>query len=115
MVNFNYVVFLNGGRQANKSIPFTSTPMYINTNTMNPPNIILIGFRGTGKTTISMQLAEVLGLQRVSTDQRVMERLGMSIASFVEQFGWAEFRRIEHEEIQALRTMLQGKDRKSVV
>jgi shikimate kinase len=68
-------------------------------------NIILIGFRGTGKTTLSTECAVQLGLQRISTDERVVERLGMSIAEFVQQRGWAEFRRIEHEEIRAL----QGK------
>lgn len=63
-------------------------------------NIILIGFRGTGKSTISTLLAERLGMKRVSTDERATERCGMSIRDFVEQHGWAAFRQIEQECIR---------------
>ena len=60
-------------------------------------NLVLIGFRGTGKTTVSTKLAQNLGLKRLSTDDRATERCGMSIAAYVEQHGWAAFRHIEHE------------------
>jgi shikimate kinase len=72
---------------------------------MNAANIILIGFRGTGKSTLSVGTARMLGFQRISTDERVIERLGTNIADFVANHGWAEFRRIEHEQIRALQGM----------
>lgn len=65
-------------------------------------NLVFIGFRGTGKSTLSAECARILGLERISTDERITERIGCSIAEFVAAHGWAEFRRIEHEEIQAL-------------
>lgn len=67
---------------------------------MTSPTIILIGFRGTGKSTISALLAEKLGWKRLSTDELAAERCGMSIRDVVEQRGWAEFRRIEAECIR---------------
>lgn len=60
-------------------------------------NLVLIGFRGTGKTTISTALAATLGRPRFSTDDMASERCGTSIRDFVEQHGWEEFRRIERE------------------
>jgi shikimate kinase len=60
-------------------------------------NLILIGFRGTGKTTISTKIAQSLDWKRFSTDDMAMERCGMSIAAFVGEHGWAAFRQIEHE------------------
>ena len=60
-------------------------------------NLVLIGFRGTGKTTISTALADMLGRPRFSTDDMASERCGTNIRDFVEQHGWEEFRRIERE------------------
>ncbi len=66
----------------------------------SPRNLVFIGFRGTGKTTISLECAAQRGAERISTDEQVTKRLGMSIADFVHEHGWAEFRRHEHEEIR---------------
>ncbi|MFY7999453.1 MAG: shikimate kinase, partial [Candidatus Kapaibacteriota bacterium] len=46
-------------------------------------NLILIGFRGTGKTTISTKIAQSLDWKRFSTDDMATERCGMSISAFV--------------------------------
>ena len=69
-------------------------------------NIVLIGFRGTGKSTLSQELALRLGRMRISTDDLAMERCGMSITDFVREQGWSEFRRIETDCIASL----QGKE-----
>lgn len=66
-------------------------------------NLVLIGFRGTGKSTLSQELSVRLRRKRISTDEVATERAGMSISDFVSQHGWAEFRRIETECIAALR------------
>jgi shikimate kinase len=71
-------------------------------------NLVFIGFRGTGKSTLSTECAKKLGWKRVSTDERVTERLGMTIAEYVNIHGWAAFRAVEHEEIRALQGIEQA-------
>jgi len=62
-------------------------------------NLVLIGYRCTGKTTIGEILAEKLGWPLVDTDTLVQERAGRSIQAIVEEGGWADFRRREREAI----------------
>lgn len=59
--------------------------------------IALIGFRGTGKTTLAQRTAQVLGCPCFSTDALVEQALGMSIRECVEQRGWQAFRQSERE------------------
>lgn len=65
-------------------------------------NIVLIGYRATGKTTVSKLLAEQTGLKRVSSDEEVEKRLGCTIAEYVEGNGWPGFRRLEAEVVNEL-------------
>jgi shikimate kinase len=74
---------------------------------MIPPSIVLIGFRGTGKSTLARHLAQTLGWERVSTDERVtvgilMDGAGESIADFVERMGWSAFREREYNAVATL-------------
>jgi shikimate kinase len=62
-------------------------------------NLILIGYRCTGKTTIGRLLATRLGWPLVDTDTLVQERAGKSIKEIVASAGWPEFRRLECEVI----------------
>jgi shikimate kinase len=62
-------------------------------------NLVLIGYRCTGKTTIGRILAEKLGWPLVDTDTLVQQRAGKSIKEIVEAGGWPEFRRLEHEVV----------------
>ena len=62
-------------------------------------NLVLIGYRCTGKTTIGQILAEKLAWPLVDTDTLVQERAGRSIQEIVEEGGWADFRRRERETI----------------
>ncbi len=65
-------------------------------------NIVLIGYRATGKTTVSKLLAEKTGMRRVSSDEEVEKRLGCAIADYVAENGWLEFRRLEAEIVNEL-------------
>jgi shikimate kinase len=67
------------------------------------PNLVLIGYRGTGKTSVGARLAE--GLQRpfVDLDQVLVREAGQSIADIVAQGGWAEFRRLEKQLVARYR------------
>lgn len=59
-------------------------------------NIVLIGYRGSGKSTIGHMLADRLGLQFVDTDDLTCQRLGVdTIAQAWDRFGESEWRRSE--------------------
>lgn len=55
-------------------------------------NLVLIGYRGTGKTTIGRRLAEELGLTYVGLDAEIVRREGLSIPEIVARHSWAYFR-----------------------
>ncbi len=60
-------------------------------------NIVLIGMRGSGKTSVAKILACKLNKQFFDIDQLICKQTCMSIASLVEQYGWEYFRRAESE------------------
>ncbi len=61
------------------------------------PNLVLIGYRGAGKTAVGRRLAQLLSRPLVDLDQVLVEEAGQSIAELVGKKGWAEFRRREKE------------------
>jgi shikimate kinase len=69
-------------------------------------NVVLVGFMGTGKTTVGRLLAERLGWTFVDSDYQVEEKAGMSIPELFAAKGEPYFRELETE---ALRTLLSGK------
>lgn len=75
---------------------------------MNPKerNIILVGFMGTGKSTVGVMLAEMLGFSFIDTDAQVVKKAGCSIPEIFAEHGEVYFRQIEHEVIAGV---LQGK------
>lgn len=58
-------------------------------------NIMLIGFMGTGKSTVSRQLSKLLGYEEVDTDQLIVEKEGMPITDIFEKYGEDYFRTSE--------------------
>jgi len=58
-------------------------------------NIVLIGYRGTGKSTVGKAVAAKLGRQVVSTDKEIVRRAGSPIADIVAAHGWDYFRDLE--------------------
>ena len=65
-------------------------------------NIVLIGYRGTGKSVVGRILAQRLKRPYEGMDANIVKRAGMPIPSIVEQFGWPRFRDIETEEALTL-------------
>ncbi|MBI2611143.1 shikimate kinase [Candidatus Gottesmanbacteria bacterium] len=64
-------------------------------------NIVLIGMRGTGKTTIAKMLSTKLNRPYVETDQIIEERAGgKSIAVIVEENTWQGFRAMEKKVVE---------------
>ena len=58
-------------------------------------NIILIDYRGTGKSTVGRRLAVRLGRVLVSTDVEIVKRVKRTIPEIVAQEGWEYFRDLE--------------------
>ncbi len=60
-------------------------------------NIVLIGLRGSGKTTVGKILAQKLGRELVETDELVTRKAGLTIPEIVKKHGWGRFRELEEE------------------
>lgn len=65
--------------------------------------IVLIGFRGCGKTTLGRALAQRLGWDYLSTDEQIEAGSGMAIPEIVAHEGWPAFRCRERQVIAGLR------------
>ena len=64
----------------------------------SPPcreNIVLVGFMGSGKSSIGRQLAKRLGFQFLDTDQLIVDRAKKEIADIFAMDGEAAFRDLE--------------------
>ncbi len=60
-------------------------------------SIILIGFMGTGKTTIGKLLAEKLQMPLVDLDSVIVQQQQMEIDEIFARYGETKFRQLEHE------------------
>ncbi len=72
-------------------------------------NIVLIGFMGTGKSTIAHCLSEVYGYEVLEMDEEIVRREGMSIPDLFETKGESYFRNLETSlliEMQSRRGMV---------
>ena len=65
-------------------------------------NIFLIGFMGSGKSTIAKMLAEKLGVMRAEMDEMIVQEQGMPITEIFEKFGETHFRDIETDLVRRL-------------
>ena len=65
-------------------------------------NIVLVGYRGTGKSAVGAIVAERLGMPCVAMDAKIVEKVGMSIPEFVEKHDWPAFRNVESEVAREL-------------
>src|SRR5687767_14192362 len=62
-------------------------------------SIALIGYRGSGKTTIGRKLADRLWQPFVDTDELVIRKAGKSIREIFEQDGEPAFRDLESQAV----------------
>jgi shikimate kinase len=63
-------------------------------------NVVLVGYRGTGKSAVAAVLAEALGLQVVSLDAEIVRVAGKPIPEIVQQSGWPAFRDLEEQVVR---------------
>ncbi len=66
------------------------------------PVVVLVGFMGSGKSSVGRKLARSLNTSFVDSDLKVEETLGMTIATSFRIHGERYFRRIEAETIRGL-------------
>ncbi|MCU0875257.1 MAG: shikimate kinase [Pirellulaceae bacterium] len=62
-------------------------------------NVVLVGYRGTGKSAVGSLLARQLGLRAVSLDAELQRRAGKSIPDIVQEVGWPGFRDLEEQVV----------------
>ncbi|MFC5532289.1 shikimate kinase [Cohnella yongneupensis] len=55
-------------------------------------NIVIVGFMGTGKSTVSRLLSERLGWERIDTDEEIERRSGLTIPQLFAEEGEEGFR-----------------------
>ena len=61
-----------------------------------PYNIMLIGFMGSGKSTIAKYLSHILEMQDLETDEFIVKREDMTINEIFQRKGEEYFRRCEN-------------------
>jgi shikimate kinase len=65
-------------------------------------NIVLIGYRGTGKSEVGALLADRLKMACIGMDAEIVRQAGISIPEIVETYGWSKFRDMESEVTRKL-------------
>ena len=65
-------------------------------------NIILIGYRASGKTSAGRELARLLDRPFFDTDRMIFAKTGRTIREIVESGGWQAFREVEKTVIAEL-------------
>lgn len=70
-------------------------------------NIILVGFMGSGKSTVGRKLARRLGWRFRDTDSLVEQRAGMLISDIFAASGEAGFRELEAEVLSELSVTME--------
>ena len=65
-------------------------------------NIAIIGFMGTGKTTVSSALSKITGLKEINVDAYIVEKAKMSISEIFEKYGEEYFRNLETESLREI-------------
>lgn len=66
-------------------------------------NIVLIGFMGTGKTTVSRKLSEMLDIKEIDVDAYIVEREQKSINDIFKEQGEEGFRDIETASLDEIK------------
>ena len=67
-----------------------------------PPskNLYVVGFMGTGKSSISRRVARKLDMQFLDTDYQIEKAAGMPISQIFKEHGEAHFRKLEREFVE---------------
>jgi len=67
-----------------------------------PARVVLVGFMGSGKSTVGPIVAERLGYEFEDLDRRIEARAGATVAALFAERGEEAFRTLEREEARAV-------------
>jgi shikimate kinase len=73
--------------------------------TERPSRIVLVGFMGSGKTSVGRVLARKLRYRFEDMDERIEARTGRKVARIFHEDGEEAFRELEREEARALSSL----------
>ena len=73
-------------------------------NSRHLVNLALIGFMGTGKSSVGRLVAEQLHFDHLDTDEMIQLCTGRTIADIFERDGETAFRKLEQQVVQELAT-----------
>ena len=98
---------INQALPAFKLMAGQNAPFHVQHSAMNfsrrpavrKPNLALIGFMGTGKTTVGQRLSESLGFEFLDIDAAIEDSAGIPIDQIFKIKGEQAFRRMEKETI----------------
>ena len=65
-------------------------------------NIVLVGYRGAGKSSVATILAQRLSWPLISTDAEIVKKAGLSVPEIIQKRGWDYFRDVESQICQRL-------------
>lgn len=91
--------------------PFEGTLESLHHTGYESLNIVMLGYRGTGKSVISKILSEELKRKLYRVDDLIVQAAGKPIPKIVEQEGWPGFRKLEAEIV----SRVSGEARDSVI
>ncbi|MCK5699011.1 MAG: shikimate kinase, partial [Candidatus Aenigmarchaeota archaeon] len=63
-------------------------------------NVVLIGYRCTGKTQTGKIIAKALNFKFIDTDNLIEKEAKKNISKIVADDGWEKFRELEKKEIR---------------
>ena len=69
-------------------------------------NIALVGFMGTGKSTVGQMVAGMLGFRFVDTDEMIENMAGKKIADIFATEGETAFRALERQVVERLKDLV---------
>lgn len=74
-------------------------------------NIVMLGYRGTGKSIVAKILSDELGRKLYRLDDLIVQTVGKPIPEIVKQHGWVGFRKFECEVV----SQVAGEARDSII
>lgn len=97
-------IYINNPVVVNKTFPgfWKQFEKFPPTQSTGEKNIVLIGMRGSGKTSIAKMLGTSLERKVLDLDTAVEEQQNQSISDFVSSNGWQKFRLLENEIVRSI-------------
>lgn len=70
--------------------------------------IVIVGFMGSGKTTVAAALAQRLRSSMIDLDSFILDRVGSSPAELIQEYGEDDFRNVEARSLRRALEMVEA-------